>query len=104
MPPAHLILEEPRQHQALRASRFQQAVPQRASVGNKMVEDVAETPGRRQLDIGLCGYLGVVRQHAGVVNQLLAVDGRPGYVLKVHEEELQHLPVTGREQFRQWIQ
>jgi small-conductance mechanosensitive channel len=43
-----------------------------------------------------------VRQHAGVVEQFLSIDGGLGYVLKAQEEELQRLPTIGREQFPQW--
>jgi hypothetical protein len=70
-------------------------------VEHKMVEDRTEIRGSRQLDIGLGGYLGLVRQHAGVVEQLLSIDGGSGYVLKAQDEELQRLPMIGREQFPQ---
>jgi hypothetical protein len=43
-----------------------------------------------------------VRQHASVVEQFLSIDGGLGYILKAQEEELQRLPMIGREQFRQW--
>ena len=43
--------------------------------------------------------LGIVRQHAGVGEQLLSIDGGSGYVLKTQDEELQRLPMIGREQF-----
>ena len=103
VPPAHLILEEPRQQQALRARRFHhQAVVQQGRVGHKMVEDHAEIRGSRPIDVRLCGYLSVVRQHAGVVEQFLSIDRGLGYVLKAQEEELQRLPIIGREQFLQW--
>src|SRR5713226_10459400 len=89
VPPAHLIFEEPRQQQALRARRFHhQAVVQQGRVGYKMVEDHAEIRGSRPIDVGLCGYLSVVRQHAGVVEQLLSINGGLGYALKAQEEEL----------------
>ena len=105
MPLAHLIFEEPRQQQALRARRFHhQAVVQQGRVGYKMVEDGAEIRGSRPITVGLCGYLSVVRQHAGVVEQFLSIDGGLGYVLKAHEEELQRLPLISREQFPQRIQ
>src|SRR5258708_1552576 len=99
VPLAHLILEEPDEHQALCASRFHhQAVWLEAPVEHKMVQDRAEIRRSRQLDIGLSGYLGVVRQHAGVVEQLLSIDGGSGYLLQAQDEELQRLPVIGREQ------
>ena len=103
--PAHLIFEEPRQQQALRARRFHhQAAAQQGRVGYEMVEDHAEIRGSRPIDVGLCGYLSVVRQHAGVVEQFLSIDGGLGYVLKALDEELQRLPMIGREQFPQRIQ
>jgi hypothetical protein len=40
-----------------------------------------------------------VRQHAGVVEQLLPIDGGVGYVLKTQNEKLQRLPLIDREQF-----
>jgi hypothetical protein len=43
-----------------------------------MVEHRAEIPRSRHIDVGLCRYLGVVRQHAGVVEQLLPIDVRVG--------------------------
>ena len=64
-----------------------------------MVEDRAEIRGSRHIDVGLCGYLGIVRQHAGVVEQLLPIDGGLGYVLKAQNEKLQRLPMIDREQF-----
>jgi len=66
-----------------------------------MVEDRAEIRGSRQIDIGLCGDLSLMSQHAGVVEQLLSIDGGSGYVLKAQDEELQRLPMIGREQFPQ---
>jgi hypothetical protein len=64
-----------------------------------MVEDRAEIPRSRYIDVGLCRYLGIVRQHAGVVEQLLPIDGGVGYVLKTQNEKLQRLPLIDREQF-----
>ena len=59
----HLVLEESRQQHALCARRFHhQAVVQQGRVRYKMVEDRAEINGSRHIDVGLCGYLGVVRQ------------------------------------------
>src|SRR5713101_2377067 len=59
VPSTHLVLEESRQEQALCARRFHhQAVVQQSRVKHKMVEDGAEIRGSRQIDVGLCRYLG----------------------------------------------
>ena len=51
VPAAHLIFEEPRQQQALRARRFHhQAVAQQGRVGDNMVEDHAEIRGSRPIE------------------------------------------------------
>jgi hypothetical protein len=42
-----------------------------------------------------------VRQHAGVVEQLLSIDGGLCYVLKTQHEELERLPMIDREQLAQ---
>ncbi len=68
-----------------------------------MVEDHAEIRWSRPINVGLCGYLSVVRQHAGVVKQFLSIDSGLGYVLKAQKEELQRLPMISREQFPQRI-
>jgi hypothetical protein len=44
-----------------------------------------------------------VGQHTGVVEQFLSIDGGLGYVLKAQEEELQRLPMVGRDQSSQGI-
>ena len=67
-----------------------------------MVEDLAEIRGSRPFDAGLGGYLGIVREHAGVIKQLFSIDGGLGHVPKTRNEKLQHLPMIGREQFSQW--
>ena len=64
-----------------------------------MVEDRAEIRGSRHIDVGLCGDLGIVRQQAGVVEQLLSIDGGLGDVLQAQNEKLQCLPMIDREQF-----
>jgi len=50
---------------------------------------------------GLCGYLGIVRQHTGVIEQFLSIDGRFGDVLEAQKEELQDMAMVGSEQFPQ---
>jgi hypothetical protein len=63
--------------------------------------DHAEVRWGRQIDRGVGRDLSVVRQHAGVVEQFRAVDVGAGDVLQALEEELQRLPVIGREQLSQ---
>src|SRR5260370_24702266 len=66
-----------------------------------MVEDRTEIRGGRHIDGGLRGDLGIVRQEAGVVEQLLSIDGGLGDVLKAQHEKLQRLPMVDREQLPQ---
>ena len=104
VPLAHLILEKPRHQEALCACHFHhQAVVQQRSVRDKMVEDDAEIRGSRPFGIGLSGYLGIMRQHAGVIEQLSTIDSGFGNVAKAHQEELEYVPMVGREQFHHWI-
>ena len=63
-----------------------------------MVEDRAKIRGSRHIDVGLCGYMGIVRQQTRVVEQLLSIDRGLGDVLKAHHEKLQCLPRIDREQ------
>jgi hypothetical protein len=98
VPSTQLVLEESRQQQALRACRFHhQAVMQEGRIRYKMVEDIIESRWSRQVDVGLRGDLGVVRQQAGVVKQFLLIDGGLGYVLQALNEKLQRLPVVDRD-------
>jgi len=46
--------------------------------------------------------LSVVRQDAGGVEQLVAIDRGLGNVLKANHEEFQHPPMVGCKQFAQW--
>ena len=104
VPSTHLVLEESRQQEALGACHFHhQAVAQQGGVRHKMVEDRAEIRGSWPFDVGLCGYLSIVRQHTGVIKQLFSIDGGLGNVPKAQKEELQYVPMVGREQFPQWI-
>ena len=64
-----------------------------------MVEDLAEICRRRHIDVVLCRDLGIVRQQARVVEQLLLIDGGLGYVLKAQDKKRQRLPMIDREQF-----
>jgi len=100
VPPTHLVLEESRQQQTLCSRRFHhQPVMQQYGATHKMVEDHAKIRGSRHIDVGLRGYLRVVRQQAGVVEQLLSIDAGLGQVLKAQNEKLQRLPMINREQF-----
>jgi len=93
VPAAHLILKEPRQEQALCACHLHhQAVVMEARVRHEVVEDRAEIRGSRPIAVGGCGHVRIVRQHAGVIQQLVPIDGRLGHVLETQEEELQGLP------------
>ena len=74
---------------------------QESRVGYKLIENHAEIRGSRPIDVGLCGDLRVVREHTGVVEQFLAIDGGLGDVLKAQDEELQRLPMIRRDQFPQ---
>ena len=104
VPLAHLILEEPRQQEALRARHFHhQAVAEQGRVRHKVVEQRAEIRGSGPFGVGLRGDLSVVRQHTGVVKQLLSIDTGLGDVPEACEEELQDVPMIGREQFLQWF-
>ena len=99
VPSTHLVLEESCQEQALGARRFHQAVVQQGRVRHEMVEDRAEVPRSRHIEVGLGRYLGIVRQQAGVVEQLLSIDRGLGDVLQTQHEKLQRLPMIDREQF-----
>ncbi len=66
-------------------------------VRHEKIEHRAEIRGSRQIDVGLCGDLGVVRQYARVVEQFLAIHGGLGDVLQAQNEEIQCLPMINRE-------
>ena len=102
VPGTHLILEEPRQQQTLRPGGFhQQPVVPRCRIRHEQIEDRAETRWRPKVDGWMCGNLGVVRKHARVVEQLLAVDGRLGHVLQPYKKELERPRMIDREQLTQ---
>ncbi len=102
MPPAHLILEEPGEEQALCAGHFHHLrVAAQRAVGDEVVEDRAQIFGGRPIGRGPRRDLGVVREDAGVVQQLLPIDGRVGDIPKTHEKKLEDVPLIGREQFPQ---
>jgi len=102
VPSPHLVLEEPRQQQALCTRRFhhQAVLPQRR-IRHKMIEDRAEIGRRSQVGASAGRGLGVVREHARVVQQLLSIDARIADVPKTDEKELQNVPLIGREQLPQ---
>jgi hypothetical protein len=56
------------------------------------------TRWRRQVGIGVRGDLGVMRQQAGVVDQLVSIDGGLRHVLQAHHEKLQGLTMIDGEQ------
>jgi hypothetical protein len=88
-----------RQQQTLCPRRFHHhPVVQQRRVSDKLVEDRAEIRGSWHVDVGLRGYLRIVRQQAGVVEQLLSIDGGLGDVLKTRNEELQRLPMIDRQE------
>ena len=96
---SHLVLEESCQQQTLGPRGFHEprVVPQRR-IRHEMVEHRAETRRRRQVGVGVRGDLGVVRQQAGVVEQLVSIDGGLGDVLQAHHEKLEGLPMIDCEQ------
>ena len=99
---AHLTLKEPGEQEALRARRLHhQAVVHQARVEYKVVEDVTEVHRSRQLVSRLCRGLRVVSKHAGVVQQLLAIDAGLADILKAKHEERQGFARIDGEQFSQ---
>jgi hypothetical protein len=102
VPPPHLIFEEARQQEALGAGGLQhQPVVRHTVVEHETVENGAQIRRRRNVDAGLCGHLRVVRQDAGVVQQLLPIDGRLRNVEEAEEEKFQRLPVIACQQLAQ---
>lgn len=100
VPAPHLILKKAGEEQTLRSGDFHhQPVLQQRRVEYKMIEDRAESCRSGHLLIGFGGDERVVRQHAGVVQQLLAIDCRPGDVLKASKEKFQRLPIVRCEEF-----
>ena len=103
VPLAHLILEEPRHEEALRTCYFHRlAVAQPGRVGHEMIEDLAEIRGSSPIDARMCRHLSVVCEHAGVIQQLLLIDGGLRNVLKARDEKLQRPAMIGRQQFLHW--
>jgi hypothetical protein len=100
MPAAHLIFEEAGEQQALCGGGLQRlAITRLCRVENEVIEDGREIGRRRQLRIGVCRDLRVMREHAGVVEQFLAIDGRVGDFQQAGVEELERLTVIDGEQF-----
>ena len=84
--------------------RFEhQAVVQHHRIEHVVVEDGGETGRGRHLRATVRGHLGVVRQDARVIKQLLEIDARLRDILKTEEEEFQGLAVIGSQQFPQGI-
>ena len=81
MSPTHLVLKETCEQQALRPGGLQHgAVTLEGGVQDEVVKHGPEGFGGGHLAVSLRRHLGVVRQHAGVVEQLLAVNRPFGYV------------------------
>ena len=101
--PAHLILEESREEQTLRTRCFhQRTVAHDRCVDDKAVEHGRESRWSRPAIVCDSRRLRVVRQHAGVVHELLLIHRLFGHVAQARGEILQHLPMSDREQFLQW--
>ena len=81
--PAHLLLEEAPEKETLCTRRFEhQAVVQHHRIEHVVVEDGGETGRGRHLRATVRGHLGVVRQDARVIKQLLEIDARLRDILK----------------------
>ena len=98
VPPAQLVLEESGQQQALGACRFHhRAVVPQARVEHEMVEHLGECGRRRQIGRRVRGDPGVVREHTGVVQQFLVINGGFRHLLQTHDEKLERLLFPGCE-------
>jgi hypothetical protein len=62
-----------------------------------MVEHLDERGWRCQIGRRVCGRLSVMREHTGVAQQFLVIDGGFGHLLETLEEKLQRLSLPGRE-------
>ena len=79
--PTHLVLKETCEQQALRPGGLHHGtVTLEGGVQDEVVKHGPEGFGGGHLAVSLRRHLGVVRQHAGVVEQLLAVNRPFGYV------------------------
>jgi hypothetical protein len=97
---AHLVFEESGKQQALRPRRLhQRRVGRHCRVGHEVIEHGAEVGRRGHLGAGMCGGLRIVRKDAGVVDQLLPVNGSVRDVLQANEEKLQSTLAVDRQQF-----
>ena len=94
--PAQLVLEESGKQQALGTRRFHhRAVVLQARVEHEMVEHRGECGRRCQIDRRVCRYLSVMREHTGVVQEFLVIDGGSRHLLQTHNEKLQRLLFPG---------
>ena len=92
VPPAQLVLEESRQQQALRTCGFHhRAIVTQAGVEHEVVEHLSEGRRRRQIGRRVRGDPGVMREHTGVVKQLLVINGRSRHLPQAHDEKLERL-------------
>ena len=100
VPAPHLIFKEPGEHEALRTCGFHHsAVVQRRRAGDKTIVHRAQIGRRREFIISVCRDLRKVREHAGVVQELVPIDRGLGHVAKPDHEELQCPAVVASEQF-----
>src|SRR5688500_6351606 len=96
----HLVFEKTCQQQALRARGFhQRRIAVRAHIRDEVIEHGNEISRSGHRSIAVDRYLRVMREHTGVVEELLLIDSGLRYVLQVHYEELQRAPVIAPEQF-----
>jgi len=87
---AHLIFEEAREHEALRARGLHEVMILRHhGVHHEVIEHRGERRRRRHLQFGGRRDLRVVSQNARVVEQFLTIHARIGDVLQTRDEELE---------------
>ena len=68
-----------------------------SSVEHERLKDVGQARRRRQIVDGMRRHLRVVREHAGVVQQLLPIDGRIDDFLQTDVEEFKGLSMVACE-------
>ena len=96
VPSAQLVLEESGKQQALRTCRFHhRAIVPQARVEHEMVEHLSEARRRRQIGRRVRGDPGVMREHTGVVQQFLVINGGFRHFLQTHNEKLERLLLPG---------
>ncbi len=94
MSPAHLVFEEPGQQEALRARGLHHlAVGGVRRIEHERVEHLVKAGRGGEVADGMRRDLRVVSEHAGVVQQLLAIDRRIREFLQTLVEEFECQPV-----------